>query len=95
MTAFAGTTLILNGCVSTEGRLVKAAEAQGRAAADISLPDLPAECRKHIGRVIPQSGQKVRWTQKRWEFSADATDRQIDDCAAFYDDTKNRFEKGR
>lgn len=74
---------------------MKAAEARGRVAADISLPDLPAECRKHVGRVIPQSGQKVRWTQKRWEYIAAVTDRQIDDCAAFYDGVKSRFEKER
>jgi co-chaperonin GroES (HSP10) len=87
--------LMSNGCASTEERLVKAVEMQAKADAGIALPDLPAECRKHIGRVIPKSGEKVRWTQKRWEYSADVADRQIDDCAAFYDDTKNRFEKGR
>lgn len=93
--AFVGVMLILNGCASTEVRLAMAAETQGRAGAGVVLPDLPAECRQHIGRVVPKSGEKVRWTQKRWEYSADAVDRQIDDCAAFYDDTKNRFEKGR
>lgn len=86
---------MLNGCASTEGRLTAAAETQGRVSAGVSLPDLPAECRQHMGRVVPKSGEKVRWTQKRWEYSADAVDRQIDDCASFYDTTKNRFEKGR
>lgn len=57
------------------------------------MADLPDRCRGHMGRVIPKIGEKTRWTQKRWEYSADAVDRQIDDCAAFYDDQKTRLSK--
>jgi len=37
-------------------------------------------------RVLPKAGEKARWTQKRWEFSADNIDAQIDRCAQFDDD---------
>jgi hypothetical protein len=80
------------GCRSTEGRLIEAAKAQGQAKAQVIIPALPDECRKHMGRVYPKAGEKARWTQKRWEFSADAVDRQIDDCAAFNDDLKSKLE---
>ena len=45
-----------------------------------------------MGRVMPKVGEKVRWSQKRWEYSADAVDRQIDDCPAFWDDQRSRMQ---
>lgn len=63
---------------------------KGRAQARLVMPDLPAECRRHMERVSPAIGEKYRYTQARWEISADAIDRQIDDCAAFHNDWKNR-----
>lgn len=70
-----------------------AAVAQGEARAQVVIPALPDRCRQHMGRIVPKLGEKTRWTQKRWEFAADAVDRQIDDCAAFHDDLKTNLEK--
>ena len=57
----------------------------GQTQARVSLGELPAECRERIGRVVPQIGEKPRWTQKRWEYVADAADARTDNCARFYD----------
>jgi hypothetical protein len=92
MTAI-GLTASLTGCQSTEGRAIAAAAATSVNDARTDLPDLPEDCRRHMGRVIPAASEKHTWTQKRWEYSADAIDRQIDDCAAWNDDTKREYAK--
>jgi cytochrome c5 len=83
---------MISGCATTEGRVIRAAEVKGRSEAKTVVPDLPAECRQHMERVIPKEGDKARWIQARWETNADAVDRQIDDCAAFQDGYKRRVE---
>lgn len=80
------------GCQSTEARLEAAAVTKGKASAGVFLAPLPDDCRKHMGRVVPKVDEKVRWTHKRWEYSADAVDRQIDDCAEFYDTQRSRLQ---
>lgn len=80
------------GCATTEKRLEAAAVTKGKVSAGVTLAPLPDDCRKHMGRVVPKVGEKVRWTQKRWEYSADAGDRQIDDCAEFYDAQRSRMQ---
>jgi hypothetical protein len=90
--ALFGLTLTGAGCVTKESRLRAAAETQGRASAGVNLPDLPAECREKMARVIPKYGtEKPRNTQLRWEFAADFVDRRTSRCAAFYDKTKSTF----
>lgn len=79
------------GCQSTEERLEAAAVTTGKIAASVTLAPLPDDCRKHMGRVVPKVGEKVRWTQKWWEYSADAVDVQIDGCAEFYDTQRSRI----
>jgi len=85
-----GLTAISSGCTTTEARqterLVAASKTLGVTRAKTNPPDLPSECREHMGRVVPKAGEKARWTQKRWEFSADQIDAQIDRCAQFHDD---------
>jgi hypothetical protein len=44
-------------------------------------------------RVKPKAGDKARWIDARWEANADAIDRQIDGCAAFHDDLRDRFAR--
>ena len=82
------------GCASNVKRLTAAAETQGQVRAGVNLPDLPAECRQKMARVVPKYGiEKPRNTQLRWEFSADSVDQRFSRCAAFYDTTKTNFEK--
>ena len=85
--------LIASGCASKEARLIAAADAKGRMAAGVHLPDLPEECRQPMERVIPKYGvEKPRNTQLRWEVAADLTDRRTGRCASFYDGVKTRFD---
>ena len=88
------TALICSGCATTERRLTAAASTSGRIAAGVDLPDLPAECRERMARVVPKEGEKWRWVQKRWEIVADNEDRRGERCAAFYDDVAEGFEVG-
>lgn len=75
----------MSGCASTNQQLHQAGTVLGQTQARVTLADLPPECREHIGRVVPQIGEKPRWTQKRWEYVADAADARTDNCARFYD----------
>lgn len=89
-----GLLTILSGCGGTDREaLSAAAEVLGRSEVRPHLADLPAECRRRSGRVVPQIGEKPRWTQKRWEYVADATDRQIANCAGFYDRQKELLQR--
>jgi hypothetical protein len=92
LTVLALMALICSGCATTERRLTVAAGTTGRIAAGIDLPDLPAECREPMGRVVPKEGEKWRWVQKRWETVADAEDKRVARCAAFYDDVAEGFD---
>lgn len=90
LTALSGLIAISSGCTTTEARqtkrLIAASQAIGIAKAQSPGTRLPEECSNHIERVIPKAGEKARWTQKRWEFTADNIDAQIDRCAKFDDD---------
>ena len=83
-------SLILTGCLSTEAkqtkRVVAAATIIGQTNAKREVPELPPECREHMGRVYPKLTEKWRSTQLRWEFSADHVDDRIDRCAQFHDE---------
>jgi hypothetical protein len=85
-----GLIAISSGCTTTEARqtkrLVAASQAIGVTKAQPVGTRLPEECVKHMERVLPKTGEKARWTQKRWEFSADNIDAQIDRCAQFDED---------
>ena len=88
LTAALGLLMILNGCASTNQLLHQAGQAIGKTQARVELGELPVECREKISRVVPQIGEKPRWTQKRWEYAADAADMRTDNCAHFYDKQK-------
>ncbi|WP_371833503.1 hypothetical protein [Ferirhizobium litorale] len=82
----------MSGCSNTEAqRMHAAAETAGEARAAYALPPWPAECARPMERVTPKAGEKARWTQKRWEIVADATDQRIGDCATFYGDLRSRL----
>jgi hypothetical protein len=76
------------GCQTIEARASTAAVTQGQTQARETFPDLPTACTAHTDRVIPKLGEKVRWTQERWEIVADNRDNLADDCAAWGKDMK-------
>ena len=74
------------GCQSTQDRLSEANTTEALA----RLPDpemhLPAACTAKMGRVYPKKTEGRVVTQKRWEFAADARDKQAAACQAYEDD---------
>ncbi|MGN8150800.1 hypothetical protein ACTJK5_00850 [Agrobacterium sp. 22094] len=85
--------LIVSGCAGKEARLIAAADATGRLAAGVRLPDLPDECRQKMPRVVPKYGiEKPRNTQLRWEVAAELADQRTGRCASFYDGVRTRFD---
>jgi hypothetical protein len=84
--------MTFSGCGTTKQirALETAAKMQGEARAQTIVPELPPECREHMERIVPKLREKVRWTQKRWEYSADDVDARIDRCAQFHDEWAGR-----
>jgi hypothetical protein len=64
-----GLTAILIGCGNTKQleQLRTASVEKAVAAAPTRLPPAPAYCTDEMPTVDPVSGEKTRWTQKRWE----------------------------
>ena len=79
------------GCQTMDAQMKEAATVKGQTAASFDFPDLPAACTDHVDRVVPKVGEKVRWSQERWEITADNRDRKADDCAAWGADAKVKY----
>lgn len=85
----------LAGCETTKAQLHEAAVTTGQAQARFDFPDLPPACTAHVNRVIPKVGEKVRWTQGRWEITADNRDQLADDCHAWGVEAKQKYAGNR
>jgi hypothetical protein len=87
------TLLLLSakGCQTLEAQLTEAAVTTGQTQAHFDFPDLPEACTAHVERVIPKVGEKVRWTQGRWEITADNRDALADDCDAWGKQAKQKY----
>jgi hypothetical protein len=79
------------GCQTMDDQLTKASTTKGQTAAQFDFPDLPGACTAHVDRVIPKVGEKVRWSQNRWEVTADNRDRQANDCALWGKQAKTNY----
>lgn len=77
-------------CQTDMARVNAAAKREGVSNAAAILPDLPPSCTAKMERVYPKVGEKARWTQKRWEFSADKRDGLAEDCGVFWNIYKKR-----
>jgi len=94
LVALSSVPMILTGCQNNnQAGLDSAAIKQAIAEADVNLPTLPDKCREHMGRVVPQAGEKWRWVQSRWGIVADQSDTKTDMCATFYDGVKAGYSK--
>jgi len=83
-------TLALTGCASM--RLDTAARDKGRAAAGVSLPEYPSECRRTEPHAPLVKGGVIVSALKRERGALDRANRRIVDCAAFYDDLADHLE---
>lgn len=92
LTAAVGASTILSGCTTSADikRLDRAAEAIGRQAAGVNLPDLPNYCSDPMPTVEPKLDEPVWGTQRRWEITRDNENKRVDWCADFY----GRVQKG-
>ncbi|KAA3527036.1 hypothetical protein GOZ96_04660 [Agrobacterium vitis] len=85
--------LALASCTTTQQRLTAASKAKGEAQAQTTLPSLPEACTALVERVYPKLGEKVRWTQKRWEITAENRDQLAKDCGSWWEEYRTRVTK--
>lgn len=84
--------LLLAGCQTAQDRLTAAAVAKAVASAKLDLPDLLPDCTAHIGKVSRKAGDMASHIIRRWEVIADNRNTQADNCAAWWEDYRNRIE---
>ncbi|MGV2099068.1 hypothetical protein [Rhizobium sp. 21-4511-3d] len=83
------------GCQTLDAQLNEAAVTTGQTQAHFDFPDLPDACTAKVERVIPKVGEKVRWTQSRWEITADNRDQLAADCDAWGKQAKQKYAGNR
>lgn len=81
--------IVLSSCVTE--RLNKAATAQGKIQASISLPDYPADCRAAEQHAAVTVGAELRSIIVRERGALDRANARVGRCAGFYDEVKMRF----
>ncbi|QRM43970.1 hypothetical protein [Rhizobium sp. BG4] len=87
--------LLVAGCQSVTKQINEAATTTGQTQAHFDFPDLPDACTAKVERVIPKVGEKVRWTQSRWEITADNRDQLAADCDAWGKQAKQKYGGAR
>jgi starvation-inducible outer membrane lipoprotein len=87
--------LLLSSCETLTKQLERAAVTTGQTQAHFDFPDLPDACIAKVQRVIPKVGEKVRWTQSRWEITADNRDQLAADCDAWGKQAKQKYGGAR
>lgn len=86
------TTLTLSGCASSNQRLIETSVAKGVAQAQITLPELPADCRRKEPHAPLAVGREVRIVLKDERKALNRANDRIVRCADFYDDARRRIE---
>jgi hypothetical protein len=86
-------TTLISSCVTTESRVIAAAETRGRVEAKVKLGDLPADCRKREPHADLRAGDELRAALVRERGVSDRANDRVTRCAGFYDDQKSRLEK--
>lgn len=81
------------GACANEEAFRAAGAAAGVSRADISLPELPGECRKQYGLAPLKAGDEARIAIARSDAIIRAANLTIGNCAAFYDDVKAGFSR--
>lgn len=74
--------------------LRRAAADTGRAAAQVTLPDLPDDCRRMEPHAALAPGAEARSVLKRERGATDRANARVGRCAGFYDDVKSGVEGG-
>lgn len=84
-------SLTLTTSCAISGRLLAAADTQGKANARVVLPDLPTDCRKREAHAF-KAGDEAMTALKKERGALDRANRRVGRCAGFYDDVKSGLE---
>ncbi len=84
------TTLTCSGCAGNALRL--ASIDSGKAAAGVTLPNLPDDCRRQEAHAALSVGMEVRLALRAERRALDRQNARTGRCAAFYDTTKAGLE---
>lgn len=84
--------LMSTSCSSLEGRLDAAAQKQGHAEARVTLPALPADCRKKEPHADIQAGMEAISVLKRERGQLDKANSRVGRCAGFFDHLRDKLK---
>jgi hypothetical protein len=84
-------TTLISSCATTDGRVIAAAEAQGRVDAGVRMAALPADCRNLEAHAALKTGDELRATLVRERAALDRQNARTGRCADFYDDQRARL----
>lgn len=84
-------SLISTGCAN-DWLLKDSAAKQGRAAAGVTLPELPPDCRRQEPHAVLAVGMEARVALRAERRALDRQNARTDRCATFYDVTKAGLE---
>lgn len=79
-------------CVTTDQRIIAAAEAKGKVDAGVKLADLPADCSKLEAHAGLQAGDEIRSVLVKERGALDRANGRVTRCSAFYNDQKSKLE---
>lgn len=81
------TSQTLTGCSTDKAALKKASIDKGTAAARVTLPPLPGDCRAFEPHAVINVGDEVRSVLKAERRQLDRANDRVGRCAGFYDRT--------
>lgn len=83
--------MICSGC-STDAALKKAATDKGIAAARVTMPPLPDDCRVSEPHAVAATGDEARSVLKAERHQLDKANSRVGRCSDFYDRTKKALK---
>lgn len=83
-------TIFVSSCAANQ-RLNDAGAAQGQAAARVTLPDLPDDCRKKEPHYPLRAGTQAPVVIRGERMALDRQNARGGRCAGWYDDMQKRF----
>lgn len=84
--------MTVSGCSSLEHQLRSASRDKGTTQARVTLPDLPADCRKKEPHAELKVGAEVRSILKRERAALDRQNARTSRCADNYDNIRERLK---
>lgn len=86
------TVIFSTGCTTLERRLDQAAQKQGQAAAKVSLPEWPDDCRTLEPHAAVAEGAEIRSILVRERAQLDKANARVGRCADHYDGLRSSLQ---